>query len=195
VGEAGAVTGPIHLIGGILASLGTRGCCPGLRWSTHAVSCGYWWSGGLHAIPSFWPSGRTRCGWEVHVLDFIPAIYFYIGPCMGCCRIWRRITCDRVHRLVAAGGKCLQSDRCPQLIGCSAIARGATEPTPASLRLALLTLRPPDSGPHGTPTGHQDGGEEQKRAATYGVRILERFDTRTGSATIEFAGCIFIQLP
>jgi FtsH-binding integral membrane protein len=85
VGEAGAVTGPIHLIGGIAASLGTAWLLSRPRMQNpHSVLWVLIIGVGLTTIPSFlayW----THTLWIAKCMFwiFIPAIYFYIGPCMG----------------------------------------------------------------------------------------------------------------
>ena len=82
VGAAGAVTGPIHLVGGIAASLGTawllsRPSMTDPRRVLWVLVAGV----GLATIPSFlafW----TGSLWVAKCMLwlFIPAIYFYIGP-------------------------------------------------------------------------------------------------------------------
>jgi len=85
VAEAGAVVGPIHLIGGSIASVATawalaRGSFADPRRVLWLLRMGV----GLATVPSF-------IAYETHSLAlarlmfwiFIPAIYFYIGPTMA----------------------------------------------------------------------------------------------------------------
>jgi MFS family permease len=146
VGEAGAVVGPIHLIGGSVASLATawilakrRFVNP--RWVLWLLCAGV----GLATVPSF-------IAYYTHSLPlarlmfwlFIPAIYFYIGPTMALvqnlspCRM--RATFIAVSLLVP---NVLNLIVAPQGVGfISDMAAGPHGPDAASLRLALLFLAP-----------------------------------------------------
>ncbi len=85
VGQAGEVTGWIHLVGGSLATVGTawflsRPFMADPRRVVWLLAGGI----GLTTIPSFiayW----THSLWVAKAMFciFIPAIYFYIGPCFG----------------------------------------------------------------------------------------------------------------
>ncbi|MGC1388357.1 MAG: MFS transporter, partial [Steroidobacteraceae bacterium] len=85
VGEAGAVTGPIHLIGGMAATAGTAWLLS--RPYMTAPRRVLWLLGigvGIATLPSFiayW----THTLWLAKLMLwlYIPAIYFFIGPCMG----------------------------------------------------------------------------------------------------------------
>ncbi len=85
VGQAGAVTGYAHLVGGSLATVGTawvlsRPAMADPRRVVWLLAAGI----GLATLPSL-------AAYWTHSLDvaklmfwiFIPAIYFYIGPCFG----------------------------------------------------------------------------------------------------------------
>src|SRR5260221_6502153 len=85
VGEAGAVTGHIHLVGGIVATAGTawilsRPSIADPRRVVWLFAAG----GGVTPNSSF-ISLLTPTLWIAKSMFwiFIPAIYFYIGPCMG----------------------------------------------------------------------------------------------------------------
>ena len=85
VGQAGEVTGNIHLVGGSLATLGTawllsRPAMADPRRVVWLLCAGV----ALATIPSvlaYW----THSLWLARTMFslFIPAIYFYIGPCFG----------------------------------------------------------------------------------------------------------------
>ena len=75
VGEAGAVTGNIHLIAGVLASLGTAWLFARPACLTHAASAGSWRRGVpgddslLHRLLDAFSSGRSRDVLAVHPRD------------------------------------------------------------------------------------------------------------------------------
>jgi MFS family permease len=85
VGQAGALTGDIHLWGGSLATIGTawilsRPAMANPRRVVLFLAAGI----GLATIPSiiaYWTSSILVC--RIMFWLFIPAIYFYIGPCFG----------------------------------------------------------------------------------------------------------------
>ena len=85
VGQAGAVTGNIHLIGGSLATVATawllsRPSMADPRRVVWLLAAGI----GLATIPSviaYWTHSLSLC--KLMFWIFIPAIYFYIGPCFG----------------------------------------------------------------------------------------------------------------
>ncbi len=85
VGQAGAVTGNIHLWGGSLATVGTAWLLsrPAMADPRRVV---WLLAGGvaLTTIPSmiaYWTHSLELC--KLMFCIFIPAIYFYIGPCFG----------------------------------------------------------------------------------------------------------------
>jgi MFS family permease len=145
-GEAGALTGPIHLIGGGLATLFTgwymaqpsmkdpRRIVRLMGWgvlAATAVSFVIYWTHNLQLVRLlFW--------------IFIPAIYFYIGPCFGLltnlCEPRMRAQFCAATLFVANVGNLIIA---PQLVGFLSdyfapghVANGA------SLRLAMLCLVP-----------------------------------------------------
>ncbi len=146
VGQAGAVVGPIHLIGGSAASLLTawilaRPSFADPRRVLRLLCAGV----GLATVPSF-------IAYETHSLAvaramfwmFIPAIYFYIGPTMALvqnlapCRM--RATFIAVSLLVPNVLNLIVAPQCVGLI--SDLASGPHGPDAESLRLALLILAP-----------------------------------------------------
>ena len=146
VGEAGAVTGPIHLVGGILASLGTawllsRPSMTDPRRVLWVLIAGV----GLTTVPSFlayW----THTFWFAKCMFwiFIPAIYFYIGPCMG---LLQNLAPPHMRSMVIAWsllvGNVFNLIIAPQFIGAlSDWFGGAQGSDAASLRLAMLALTP-----------------------------------------------------
>jgi MFS family permease len=146
VGEAGAVTGQIHLVGGVAASIATAWLF-GRPWMLDprrvcwVLACGV----GLATIPSFiayWTHSLVLA--RTMFWLFIPAIYFYIGPCMAlvqnlaACHMrtvfaaWSGL-CGNVFNLIVA----------PQLVGFLSDAYAGGHATDAaSLRFGLLILAP-----------------------------------------------------
>ena len=146
VGEAGAITGHIHLVGGILATLGAAWLMSRpFMIDPHRV---LWALGGVigcATVPSilaYW----THTLWVAQLMfwAFIPAIYFFIGPCMALVlnlapshmrstfTAWS-VLVGNVFNLIVA----------PQLVGIlSDWFGGAHGADAASLRWALLVLAP-----------------------------------------------------
>jgi predicted MFS family arabinose efflux permease len=146
VGEAGAVTGNIHLVGGIVATAVTAWILSRPRMAdprrvVWLLAVGV----GLATIPSFiayW----TQSLWVAKCMFwlFIPAIYFYIGPCMG---LMQNLAPPRMRAMFTAWslvvGNVFNLIIAPQGVGLLsdwfAGSRGADA---HSLRLALLVLAP-----------------------------------------------------
>ena len=146
-GEAGAITGHIHLIAGVVASIGTAWLFGRPMMMRDPRRVCWVLAGGvaLATIPSF-------LAYFTHSLVlarimfwlFIPAIYFYIGPCMAlvqnlaACHMrsvfaaWSGL-CGNVFNLIVA----------PQLVGAlSDVYAGGHATDAASLRFGLLILAP-----------------------------------------------------
>jgi len=146
VGEAGAVTGPIHLIGGIAASLGTAWLLSRRRMQNpHSVLWVLIIGVGLTTIPSFF-AYWTHTLWIAKCMFwiFIPAIYFYIGPCMG---LLQNLAPHNMRSMFIAWsllvGNVFNLIVAPQAIGLlSDWYAGPRGPDGASLRFALLVLAP-----------------------------------------------------
>ena len=146
VAEAGAVTGPIHLIGGSIATVGTawllsRPSMADPRKVVWVLAAGV----GLTTIPSFF-AYFTHSLWIAKLMFwiYIPAIYFYIGPCFGL--LQNLAPCHMRSMFVAVSllvANILNLIVAPQAVGIMsdwfAGARGADA---ESLRLALLVLAP-----------------------------------------------------
>jgi predicted MFS family arabinose efflux permease len=146
VGAGGGVLAPIHLIGGIGASLLTawlfaRPAYTDLRKVMRVLGV----VTGLATIPSF-------LAYYTHSLEtaqlmwwiFIPAIYFYIGPAMALGQNFAppkmRAMFIAISLLIA---NVLNLIVAPQAVGwMSDYFAGGGEPSAASLRLALLVLAP-----------------------------------------------------
>ena len=146
VGEAGAITGNIHLVAGVVASIGTAWLFS-LPVMLDARRVCWVLAGGtaLATIPSFiayWTHSLEVA--RVMFWLFIPAIYFYIGPCMAlvqntaACHMrtvfsaWSGL-CGNVFNLIVA----------PQLVGLlSDVYAGGHGTDATSLRFALLLLAP-----------------------------------------------------
>ncbi|MGO9716514.1 MAG: spinster family MFS transporter [Steroidobacteraceae bacterium] len=146
VGQAGAVTGDIHLWGGSLATVGTawflsRPYMADPRRVVWLLAAGI----GLATIPSmiaYWTHSLEMC--KIMFCMFIPAIYFYIGPCFGLlnnlapCRM--RNMFIAISLLVA---NVLNLMVAPWFVGLlSNWFAGAHATDAVSLRLALLVLAP-----------------------------------------------------
>jgi MFS family permease len=172
VGEAGAVTGNIHLVAGVIASIGTAWLFSlPIMWDARRV-CWVLAAGvGLATIPSFiayWTHSLVVA--RVMFWLFIPAIYFYIGPCMAlvqntaACHMrtvfsaWSGL-CGNVFNLIVA----------PQLVGILSDAYAGGQATDAaSLRFALLLLAPTGFwATYHLYAASRTVIEDQKTAATY----------------------------
>lgn len=146
VGEAGAVTGHIHLIAGVIASIGTAWLFARPFMLDPRRVCWVLAGGvGLATIPSiiaYWTHSLVLA--RVMFWLFIPAIYFYIGPCMAlvqnlaACHMrtvfaaWSGL-CGNVFNLIVA----------PQLVGfLSDWYAGGHAADAVSLRFGLLVLAP-----------------------------------------------------
>lgn len=145
-GEAGHITGPIHLIAGMGATILT-GWLLGHK-SMHSPRRIMWLLGGVVAfatIPSIIIFATHSLPLAKAMLwIFIPSIYFYIGPCFGVlnnlapCRM--RAQYCAVTLLVANVGNLIIA---PQLVGLlSDLFAPGHIANAASLRLALLCLAP-----------------------------------------------------
>jgi MFS family permease len=146
VGAAGEVTGPIHLIGGSVATVLTawvlaRPPMVDPRRVLWLLAIGV----GLTTIPSFlayWTPSLSVAKWMFWI--YIPAIYFYIGPCMGL--LQNLAPCHMRSLFIAWSllvGNVLNLIVAPQAVGFMSdwFSHGAG-PDAASLRLALLVLAP-----------------------------------------------------
>ncbi len=146
VGEAGAVVGPIHLIGGSVASVVTAWLLS-RRAFANSRNVAWLMAGGiaLATIPSFF-AYYTHELWVAKLMFwmFIPAIYFYIGPTMALIQNLAppkmRATFIAVSLLVA---NVLNLIVAPQAVGfMSDTFAGHAGANAESLRLALLILAP-----------------------------------------------------
>jgi MFS family permease len=146
VGEAGAVTGHIHLVGGIVATAGTawilsRPAMADPRRVVWLLAAGV----GLTTIPSFiayWTHSLVVA--KAMFWLFIPAIYFYIGPCMG---LMQNLAPSRMRAMFTAWsllvGNVTSLIIVPQGVGfLSDLFAGSAGADGHSLRLALLVLAP-----------------------------------------------------
>jgi predicted MFS family arabinose efflux permease len=84
-GEAGAITGPIHLFGGVAATLYTSWLLtrPSMRDPRRIVRLMGWWIGlaSVVSLVIYVTHSLVLVRWLFWL--FIPSIYFYIGPCFG----------------------------------------------------------------------------------------------------------------
>ena len=146
VAQAGDALGWIHLVGGSVATVGTAWLLS-RRWMTDPRRV-VWVLGlgvGLTTIPSF-IAYFTHTLWIAKVMFwlFIPAIYFYIGPCFGL--LQNLAPCHMRSMFIAISllvANIFNLIVAPQAVGLMsdwfAGSRGADA---ASLRLALLVLAP-----------------------------------------------------
>ena len=146
IGQAGDITGPIHLVGGIAATVFTAWLL-GRKVMYDPRRVVWFLASGiaLATIPSiiiFWTHSLALT--QVMFWLFIPFIYFYIGPCFG---ILNNLSppCMRgqfcaVSLLLANVGNLIIA---PQLVGfLSDLFAPNHVANAASLRLALLCLAP-----------------------------------------------------
>jgi MFS family permease len=145
-GEAGAITGNAHLVGGTAATILT-GLLMGHRYMADSrrivklLGVGI----GIATIASwiiYWTHSLVLAKWMFWI--FIPAIYFYIGPCFGLlnnlaqCRM-RAVFCATTLFLANVGNLVIA----PQMVGMlSDWFAPSSGPNAQSLRLALLCLVP-----------------------------------------------------
>jgi predicted MFS family arabinose efflux permease len=146
-GEAGAITGNAHLIGGTAATLftgwlmGQPYIAADPRRIVRLLGAGI----GIATIASgviFWTHSLTLAKWMFWI--FVPAIYFYIGPCFGLlnnlaqCRM-RALFCATTLFVANVGNLVIA----PQAVGMlSDWFAPSSGPNAQSLRLALLCLVP-----------------------------------------------------
>ncbi len=146
VGEAGAVTGHAHLVGGMLATAGTawwlsRPVMDDPRRVVRFLALGVT----LATIPSFLAYWTHSLGMaKLMFWLFIPAIYFYIGPCMG---LVQNLAPVRMRAMFTAwsllSGNVFNMIIAPQVVGfISDRVAGAAGADADSLRTALLFLAP-----------------------------------------------------
>jgi MFS family permease len=146
VGQAGAVTGNIHLVGGSLATVGTawvlsRPFMADPRRVVWLLTAGV----ALTTIPS-WIAYATHSLWLCKLMFciFIPAIYFYIGPCFGLLN--NLSPCHMRNMFIAISllvANILNLIVAPWVVGALSDWFAASHATDASsLRSALLCLAP-----------------------------------------------------
>jgi MFS family permease len=146
VGEAGAVTGRVHLVGGLIATAATawwlsRPAMTDPRRVVWLLAAGV----GLATIPSFiayWTDSLPLA--KAMFWIFIPAIYFYIGPCMG---LLQNLAPFHMRAMFTAWsllvGNLFNLIVAPQAVGfLSDWFAGSHGADAGSLRLALLVLAP-----------------------------------------------------
>ena len=84
-GEAGAITGPIHLYGGVAATIYTSWLLtrPSMGNPRRIVQLMGWWIGlaSVVSLVIYTTHSLPLTRWLFWL--FIPSIYFYIGPCFG----------------------------------------------------------------------------------------------------------------
>ena len=146
VAQAGAVTGRIHLIGGILATLGTAWFM-GRRYMVDPRRVLWVLAGviGIATVPSY-VGYSTHTLWIAKLMFwmYIPAIYFFIGPCMA---LVLNLAPSTMRSIFTAWsvlvGNVFNLIVAPQAVGVmSDWFAGSHGPDAASLRLALLFLAP-----------------------------------------------------
>ncbi|MGH8252727.1 MAG: MFS transporter, partial [Steroidobacteraceae bacterium] len=146
VAQAGAVTGNIHLVGGIIATAGAawfmgRPYFHDPRRIFFALA----WVIGLSTIPSFiayWTSSLAVA--KLMFWLYIPAIYFFIGPCMA---LMLNLAPSNMRSSFTAWsglvGNVFNLIVAPQVVGIMSDSfAGPQGSNAASLRLALLVLAP-----------------------------------------------------
>lgn len=146
VAQAGEVTGNIHLVGGIVATAGAawfmgRPYFHDPRRIFYALA----WIIGLSTIPSFiayWTNSLAVA--KLMFWLYIPAIYFFIGPCMA---LMLNLAPSNMRSTFTAWsglvGNVFNLIVAPQAVGLMSDAfAGSHGSDAASLRLALLVLAP-----------------------------------------------------
>jgi predicted MFS family arabinose efflux permease len=146
VAQAGAVTGHVHLVGGILATAATAWLMarpymvspPRVLWTLAGFI-------GFATLPSFF-AYWTHTLWVAKLMFwiYIPAIYFFIGPCMA---LVLNLAPSNMRSIFTAWsvlvGNVFNLIVAPQAVGImSDVFAGGHGADAASLRLALLVLAP-----------------------------------------------------
>ncbi len=146
-GASGDILGPIHLIGGVGATLFTGWL---LVWPTMAdprriVKLLGWWVGLATIVSIAILYTHSLATVKILCWLFIPSIYFYIGPCFG---ILLNLAQPRMRAIFCAStlfvanvGNLIVA---PNMVGFLSdwFATTAAGPDAASLRLAMLCLAP-----------------------------------------------------
>ncbi|MGB7738241.1 MAG: MFS transporter [Steroidobacteraceae bacterium] len=145
-GAAGSILGPVHLIGGGLATLATSWWLaqPSMKDPRKIVRM-MGWGVGIATLVSgviYWTPSLELARWLFWL--FIPAIYFYIGPCFGLlnnlCEPRMRAQFCAATLFVANVGNLIVA---PQLVGFLSDAFAPNHVANGeSLRLAMLCLVP-----------------------------------------------------
>jgi MFS family permease len=145
-GAAGSILGPVHLIGGGLATLATSWWLaqPSMKDPRKIVHM-MGWGVGIATFVSgviYWTHSLELAKWLFWI--FIPAIYFYIGPCFGLlnnlCEPRMRAQFCAATLFVANVGNLIVA---PQLVGFLSDAFAPDHVANGeSLRLAMLCLVP-----------------------------------------------------
>lgn len=146
VAEAGAITGHIHLVGGIAASLGAAWLMsrPFMKEPRRVLlALGLVTAGAtIPSIVAYWTHSLALAG--VMFWVYIPAIYFFIGPCMA---LVANLAPSHMRASFTAwsglAGNVFNLIVAPQAVGLlSDWFAGAHGSDAASLRWALLLLAP-----------------------------------------------------
>lgn len=146
VAQAGAITGHVHLVGGILATAGAAWLMsrpfmvdPRRVLFTLAAVIGF---ATIPSIIAYW----THSLWIARLMfwTYIPAIYFFIGPCMA---LVLNLAPSNMRSIFTAWsvlvGNVFNLIVAPQFVGMLSDGfAGAHGADAASLRLALLVLAP-----------------------------------------------------
>jgi MFS family permease len=145
-GAAGSILGPIHLFGGGMATLATSWWLaqPRMKDPRRIVRMMGWGIGFATAVSFviYWTHSLTLAHWLFWL--FIPAIYFYIGPCFGLlnnlCEPRMRAQFCAATLFIANVGNLIVA---PQLVGFLSDAFAPNHVANGdSLRLAMLCLVP-----------------------------------------------------
>ena len=145
VAQAGAFTGNIHLIGGSIATVATamilsRPSMANPRRVVWLLAAGI----GLRPFPPSSRTGPTLWLCKLMFWIFIPAIYFYIGPCFGLLN--NLAPCHMRNMFIAISllvANILNLIVAPSIVGAlSDWYAGPHGSDAASLRVAMLVLAP-----------------------------------------------------
>jgi predicted MFS family arabinose efflux permease len=145
-GQAGDILGPMHLWGGVSATLFT-GWLLGRPSMSHPCRIvrllGYWiGAASVVSVIIFWTHSLALT--KVLLWIFVPSIYFYIGPCFG---ILNNLAQPRMRAMFCAATLFVSNVGnlviAPQMVGFLSDAYAPPSgPTAESLRIALLFLAP-----------------------------------------------------